>query len=100
MDIEAHNDAGWTPLHLAAEAGSYDAVRSLVRTGANVNNTDMSYGRTALHIAVEGGHKDIVEFLLTEVYYCFFTSTESFTLVNRPYSHQTHFIATDKHRRK
>ena len=66
MDIEAHNDAGWTALHLAAEAGSYDAVRSLVRTGANVNNTDMSYGRTVLHIAVEGGHKDIVEFLLKE----------------------------------
>ncbi|XP_076234971.1 nuclear factor NF-kappa-B family member relish isoform X2 [Calliopsis andreniformis] len=63
-DIEAHNDAGWTALHLAAEAGSYDAVCSLVRAGANVNNTDMSYGRTALHIAVEGGHKNIVEYLL------------------------------------
>ncbi|XP_043595634.1 nuclear factor NF-kappa-B p110 subunit [Bombus pyrosoma] len=64
IDIEAHNDAGWTPLHLAAEAGSYDAVCSLIRAGANVNNTDMSYGRTALHIAVEGGHKNVVEYLL------------------------------------
>ncbi|XP_026673518.1 nuclear factor NF-kappa-B p110 subunit isoform X2 [Ceratina calcarata] len=64
INIEAHNDVGWSPLHLAAEAGSYNAVRSLVRAGANVNSTDMSYGRTALHIAVEGGHKDIVEFLL------------------------------------
>ncbi|XP_076618995.1 nuclear factor NF-kappa-B family member relish isoform X2 [Colletes latitarsis] len=64
VDIEICNDAGWTPLHLATEAGSYDAVCSLVRAGANVNNTDMSYGRTALHIAVEGGHKDIVEYLL------------------------------------
>lgn len=66
-DVEAHNDSGWTALHLAAEAGSFDAVRSLVRAGANVNNTDMSYGRTALHIAVEGGHKDIVEYLLKKV---------------------------------
>ncbi|CAL7951942.1 unnamed protein product [Xylocopa violacea] len=64
IDIEARNDAGWTALHLAAEAGSYDAVYLLVRAGANVNNTDTSYGRTALHIAVEGGHKNIVEYLL------------------------------------
>ncbi|XP_043507342.1 nuclear factor NF-kappa-B p105 subunit isoform X1 [Frieseomelitta varia] len=64
INIEAYNDAGWTALHLATKAGSYDAVCSLVHAGANVNNTDMSYGRTALHIAVEGGHKKIVEYLL------------------------------------
>jgi len=55
---------GWSPLQLAAKAGSYYAVRSLVKAGVDVNSTDMTYGRTALHIAVEGGHKDIVEFLL------------------------------------
>ncbi|XP_017791492.1 PREDICTED: nuclear factor NF-kappa-B p110 subunit [Habropoda laboriosa] len=64
INIEAYNDAGWTALHLAAEAGSYHAVCSLVQAGANVNSADMSYGRTALHIAVEGGHKNIVEYLL------------------------------------
>ncbi|XP_070156251.1 nuclear factor NF-kappa-B p110 subunit isoform X2 [Polyergus mexicanus] len=64
INIEANTDLGWTPLQLAAEAGSYYAIHSLVKAGANVNNIDMSYGRTALHIAVEGGHKDIVEFLL------------------------------------
>lgn len=69
IDIEAHNDAGWAALHLAAEAGSYDAVCSLVRAGANINSTDMSYGRTALHIAVEGGHKNIVEYLLKKACY-------------------------------
>ncbi|XP_031826940.1 nuclear factor NF-kappa-B family member relish isoform X2 [Nomia melanderi] len=63
-NIETHNDVGWTPLHLAAEAGSYTAVCLLVQAGVNVNSTDMSYGRTALHIAVDGGHKDIVEYLL------------------------------------
>ncbi|XP_076642757.1 nuclear factor NF-kappa-B family member relish [Halictus rubicundus] len=62
--MEIHNDAGWTPLQLAAEAGSYTAVCLLVEAGVNVNSTDMSYGRTALHIAVDGGHKDIVEYLL------------------------------------
>ncbi|XP_034190920.1 nuclear factor NF-kappa-B family member relish isoform X1 [Osmia lignaria lignaria] len=64
VNIELPNDAGWRALHLAAEAGSYDAVCFLVQAGANVNDTEMSYGRTALHIAVEGGHKNIVEYLL------------------------------------
>lgn len=65
-DIEYYNDIGWTALHLAAEAGSYDAICSLVQAGANVNSTDKSYGRTALHLAVEGGHQAIVEFLLKQ----------------------------------
>lgn len=70
INFEARTDLGWTPLQLATEAGSYYAVKSLIKTGANVNSTDMSYGRTALHIAVEGGHKDIVEFLLKKVKCC------------------------------
>lgn len=72
IDIEAYNDVGWMPLHLAAKAGSYDAVCSLVHAGVNVNNTDRSCGRTALHIAVESGHKNIVEYLLKKVYYLIF----------------------------
>ncbi|XP_046736406.1 nuclear factor NF-kappa-B p110 subunit isoform X2 [Diprion similis] len=64
ISIETRDDAGWTAFHLAAEAGSLHAVKSLVKAGVDVNSTDMSYGRTALHIAVEGGHKEIVEFLL------------------------------------
>lgn len=67
INIEANTDLGWSPLQLAAKAGSYHAVRSLVKAGADVNSTDMTYGRTALHIAVEGGHKDILEFLLKNV---------------------------------
>ncbi|XP_071645479.1 nuclear factor NF-kappa-B p110 subunit isoform X1 [Temnothorax longispinosus] len=64
VNIEANTDLGWTPLQLAAKAGSYHAVRALVKAGADVNSADMTYGRTALHIAVEGGHKHIVEYLL------------------------------------
>ncbi|KAH0954212.1 hypothetical protein HN011_000943 [Eciton burchellii] len=63
-NFEAYTDLGWSPLLLAAEAGSYHAVCSLIKAGAEVNNSDMSCGRTVLHIAVEGGHKNIVEFLL------------------------------------
>lgn len=66
-NIEANTDLGWTPLQLAAQAGSCHAVQALVKAGADVNSTDMSYGRTALHVAVEGGHKDIVKFLVENV---------------------------------
>jgi len=66
-NFEAYTDLGWSPLLLAAEAGSYHAVCSLIKAGAEVNNSDMSCGRTVLHIAVEGGHRNIVEFLLKNV---------------------------------
>lgn len=66
-NFEAHTDLGWTPLQLAAEAGSYHAVCSLIKAGAEVNSIERSHGRTALHIAVEGGHRDIVEYLLKNV---------------------------------
>ncbi|KAK0164745.1 hypothetical protein PV328_003329 [Microctonus aethiopoides] len=63
-DIEQRDDAGWTALQLAAEAGSLRAIDLLVKAGANVNETERSYGRTALHIAAEGGHVDIARYLL------------------------------------
>ena len=65
--MEAPDEAGWVPLHLAAKAGSLSAVKSLIKAGAEVNSTDVSYGRTALHIAVESSHSDIVEYFLKEV---------------------------------
>ncbi|XP_033225142.1 nuclear factor NF-kappa-B p100 subunit isoform X2 [Belonocnema kinseyi] len=65
-NLEARDEAGWVPLHLAAKAGSLSAVKSLIKSGAEVNSTDVSYGRTALHIAVEGSHSEIVEYLLKE----------------------------------
>lgn len=65
--LEIRDDAGWTLLQLAVEAGSFHAVKSLIRAGADVNETEVSYGRTALHIAVENGHLEIVKYLLEKV---------------------------------
>ncbi|XP_008215383.1 nuclear factor NF-kappa-B p100 subunit isoform X1 [Nasonia vitripennis] len=66
LNLEAHTEAGWSALHLAAKVGSLHAVKALIEAGADVNSTDMSYGRTALHIAVDSNHKHIVEYLLTK----------------------------------
>ena len=67
MKIGSRDEAGWTPLQLAVEAGSFHAVRSLIKAGADVNETEASYGRTALHIAVENGHIEIVKYILEKV---------------------------------
>ncbi|XP_043272464.1 nuclear factor NF-kappa-B p100 subunit isoform X2 [Venturia canescens] len=64
VKLSIRDDAGWTLLQLAVEAGSIHAVKSLIKAGADVNETEVSYGRTALHIAVENGHTEIVKYLL------------------------------------
>lgn len=67
LDIEKHTLSGWSPVHLAAKTGSLDALKALVNAGADINSTDMSYGRTVLHISVEYYHRHIVEYLLEKV---------------------------------
>ncbi|XP_066598620.1 nuclear factor NF-kappa-B p110 subunit [Prorops nasuta] len=64
--VNVINDKGWNALQIAAKAGSYDAVESLLKANIDVNSCEKSSGRTALHIAVEGGHISIVELLLKE----------------------------------
>ena len=80
FDVKKYNK-GYTPLHLAAENGSKEVVKLLIKYGANVN----AYGavsvpvtatlhvfaprvikisKTPLHIAVERGYKDIAELLI------------------------------------
>ncbi|KAJ8667558.1 hypothetical protein QAD02_009221 [Eretmocerus hayati] len=66
LNLEAHNEAGWSALHLAVKLGSLSLVMELIKAGADVNVTDMSYGRTVLHIAVDSNHKQIIQYLLTK----------------------------------
>ena len=54
-DIEAREQRGWTPLHLAAAFGKTPAVvRALTKAGAKVD-AQTGIGRTALHLAAQGG---------------------------------------------
>ena len=61
--LEAPDDAGRTPLALAARGGCLVAVSTLVRAGANLERTD-SAGWTALHHAASQRHADVVDYLL------------------------------------
>lgn len=61
-DVNAINQAGETPLMLAAIKGRLDWARTLVQRGALVNEA----GWTALHYAAAGPNEAVVRWLLTQ----------------------------------
>jgi ankyrin repeat protein len=62
-DVEAQNNRGSTPLHLAASKTSEKSVRLLIKNGAMINLQN-NKSQTALHKASRHGHLDIVRLLL------------------------------------
>lgn len=60
VDVNAINQAGETPLMLAAIRGQLDLVKLLVERGALVNDA----GWSALHYAAAGPNEHVVRFLL------------------------------------
>jgi cytohesin len=62
-DLNAKNEGGWTPLHLAALNGRVDIVATLLEHGADPNVQD-KFSRTPLHLAALNGHIDVVRLLL------------------------------------
>lgn len=52
-DLEKRDEDGFTPLLVAAYEGHEQAVKVLIKGGADVNATDPKHNRNALHIAAE-----------------------------------------------
>lgn len=64
-NIEARSDGGWTPLLMAAEAGSEAAIDALLTHSQSANvNARTSSGMTALHWAAENGKLSAVQRIL------------------------------------
>lgn len=61
--VNARDGAGWTPLHLAAQAGRADVVRVLLERGADVDARD-DRGGTPLHRALWHGQGDVAAVLI------------------------------------
>ncbi|GHM58224.1 MAG: hypothetical protein sL5_03750 [Candidatus Mesenet longicola] len=65
--INAYNEDGFTPLHVAAQKGDVEEGKRLIQCGADVKITSKAKEGcdTALHLAAQKGHRDFVEFLLS-----------------------------------
>lgn len=64
-DVNARNEYGETPLHLAVARGGIDIVELLIAKGADVNAQD-KHGNTPLQVAAENGRKEYAELLLAK----------------------------------
>ena len=63
MNIELTEEAGATPLYVAAESGQLEAVRFLIQAGAYIDTEDES-GATPIYTASQNGHADVVDCLV------------------------------------
>ena len=63
LDVNARNDRGETPLHLATKNNCVTVAKYLIEAGADVNVRDRD-GKTPLHVAVKHAGKGLVELLL------------------------------------
>ena len=62
-EVDATDDVGETPLHLAAAAGRTLAAQRLLEHGARVD-APSQHGYTPLHMAAQHGHLATAELLL------------------------------------
>lgn len=63
--VNAYSEDGFQPLGLAAYFGKSEAVKYLLKAGAEVNSPSKnSLGVTPLQSAVAGGHREITQLLL------------------------------------
>jgi ankyrin repeat protein len=61
--LNAQNDDGKTPLHLAAERGHTFSIQTLLKCGVDVLLTN-HLGQLALHVTIQNGHTQCAELLI------------------------------------
>jgi len=64
--VNATSSGGWTPLHMACQAGCGDVVAELLKHGADDRSTLDDDGETALYVAAAHGRQHAVGVLLEQ----------------------------------
>ena len=65
--VDAADNKGYTPLHLAASAGNLEAAELLITAGANLEAVDIVDGQTPLKLAKQARHRQMIDLLLAQV---------------------------------
>eukprot|EP01103_Thecamoeba_quadrilineata_P016680 TRINITY_DN5635_c0_g1_i1.p1 TRINITY_DN5635_c0_g1~~TRINITY_DN5635_c0_g1_i1.p1 ORF type:complete len:624 (+),score=118.91 TRINITY_DN5635_c0_g1_i1:34-1905(+) len=77
--LEARDEYGSTPLHLAVEARNLEMIKLLLNNGAESDLKDIN-GWTCLHVAAASGDMRIVQFLCQEINTSMLVATGAGTL--------------------
>ena len=80
-----------TSLHISCRKGNLDAVKTLIRNGAEVNAYDLYY-RTPLYFAIKYGEIDIVRYLLYSQAYPFSSNKCNFESEMRQNPYLRHYV--------
>ena len=63
--LNAEDENGYTPIHLASLYNCYDMVRFLIDAGCDLNKPD-KFGWSALHFAASGRNENLFKLLLRQ----------------------------------
>jgi len=83
--VNAEDESGHTPIHLAALHGYYDIAELLAQNGADLNKQDAS-GWTALHFAASGRNEKLLKLFLDQ-------PTVDVTIKNEGQNIPLHYVA-------
>jgi len=64
VDPDWQNDIGYSALMIAAEKGHIRVIKELIKSGANLELTNLLFGYTALHLAVDNNQSAAVRELV------------------------------------